>query len=128
MSAVSVDRAGARAAAGVLAAPHVPIRRAARLVRLDAPQRHPARVLLPALVAVVLVQSLSPAAQRVPTGAARFALGGGWATTSAGGIHGYGHWFTTPVIGWLQLGALDRLLLGGERADRARRSARRRCC
>ena len=69
--------------------------------------------LLPALVAVVLVQSLSPAAQRLPTGAARFALGGGWAATSAGGIHGYGHWFTTPMIGWLQLGALDRLLLGG---------------
>jgi hypothetical protein len=70
--------------------------------------------LLPALVAVVLVQSLSPAAQRLPTGDARFALAGGWAATSAGGLHGYGHWFTTPVIGWLQLGALDRLLLGGD--------------
>ncbi|HEY0374517.1 MAG TPA: hypothetical protein VGC94_06960 [Amnibacterium sp.] len=69
--------------------------------------------LLPALVLVVLVQSLSPAAQRVPTGGARFALAGAWATTAPGAVVGYRHWFTTPVIGWLQLGALDRALLGG---------------
>ncbi len=69
--------------------------------------------LLPAVVAVVLVQSLSPAAQRLPAGGARFALAGAWATTAPGGVVGYRHWFTTPVIGWLQLGALDRALLGG---------------
>ncbi|HET6826155.1 MAG TPA: hypothetical protein VFH64_09545 [Amnibacterium sp.] len=69
--------------------------------------------LLPAVIAVVLVQSLSPAAQRLPAGGARFALAGAWATTAPGAVVGYRHWFTTPVIGWLQLGALDRALLGG---------------
>src|SRR5579875_624711 len=69
--------------------------------------------LLPALVAVVLVQSLSPAAQQLPTGEARFALAGAWALSAPGGAIGYRHWFGTPVIGWLQLGAFDRALLGG---------------
>jgi hypothetical protein len=69
--------------------------------------------LLPALVAVVVVQSLSPESQQVPTGGARFALAGAWATTVPGALVGYRQWFTTPVIGWLQLGVLDRALLGG---------------
>ncbi|MGN6744148.1 MAG: hypothetical protein ACTHJL_12760 [Amnibacterium sp.] len=69
--------------------------------------------LLPALLAVVLVQSLSPAAQQVPTGDARFALAGGWALSAPGAALGYRHWFTTPALGWLQIGALDRALLGG---------------
>lgn len=69
--------------------------------------------LLPAALAVVLVQSLSPAAQGLPTGSARFALAGAWATTDGPAVVGYDHWFTTPVFGWLQLGALDRALLGG---------------
>lgn len=69
--------------------------------------------LLPALVAVVLVQSLSPAVQQLPAGEAGFALAGAWAASAPGGVIGYHHWFTTPVIGWLQLGALDRALLGG---------------
>src|SRR3954453_4972616 len=69
--------------------------------------------LLPALIAVVLVQSLNPAAQRVPTGEGRFTVGGSWAAAQPGAIVGYQHWTTTPVIGWLQLGALEKALLGG---------------
>ena len=69
--------------------------------------------LLPVVVAVVLVQSLSPDAQRVPVGGARFAVAGAWALSAPGGAVGYSHWFTTPAIGWLELGALERVLLGG---------------
>lgn len=69
--------------------------------------------LLPPIVALVLVQSLSPAAQRVPTGAARFDLAGAWLATEPGALAGTTSWFVAPTLGRLQLGVLLHALQGG---------------
>ena len=74
----------------------------------------PVLSLLPAVVALVVVQSLSPVAQRVPTGAARFDLAGAWLVTEPGALAGTTSWLTAPTLGRLQLGLLLRLLQGGQ--------------
>ncbi|MBW4040683.1 MAG: hypothetical protein HIU86_00945 [Acidobacteria bacterium] len=74
----------------------------------------PAVSLLPAVVALVVVQSLNPAAQRVPTGAARFDLTGAWLATEPGAVAGTTSWLAAPTLGRLQLGALLRVLQGGQ--------------
>ena len=62
--------------------------------------------LLPAVVLLVVVQSLSPVAQRLPTGAARFDLAGAWLATEPGALPGTTSWLTAPTLGRLQLGLL----------------------
>ena len=74
----------------------------------------PVLSLLPAVVALVVVQSLNPAAQRVPSGAARFDLAGAWLATEPGALAGTTSWLTAPTLGRLQLGALLRVLQGGQ--------------
>jgi hypothetical protein len=70
--------------------------------------------LLPAVVALVVVQSLSTAAQRVPSGVARFDLAGAWLATEPGALAGTTSWLTAPTLGRLQLGVLIRVLQGGQ--------------
>lgn len=70
--------------------------------------------LLPPVVLLVVVQSLSPAAQRVPSGAARFDLAGAWLATAPGALAGTTSWLSAPTLGRAQLGALLHLLRGGE--------------
>lgn len=74
----------------------------------------PACSLLPAVIALIVVQSLTPATQRVPTGPARFDLAGAWLATEPGALAGTSSWLTAPTLGRLQLGLLIRLLQGGE--------------
>lgn len=74
----------------------------------------PVLSLLPAVVALVVVQSLSPAAQRVPSGTARFDLAGAWLATEPGALAGTTSWLTAPTFGRLQLGLLLRALQGGQ--------------
>jgi hypothetical protein len=70
--------------------------------------------LLPAVVALVVVQSLNPAAQRLPAGVARFDLAGAWLATEPGALAGTTSWLAVPTLGRLQLGALLRVLQGGQ--------------
>ncbi|MGT2426654.1 hypothetical protein [Amnibacterium kyonggiense] len=74
----------------------------------------PVLSLLPAVVLLVLVQALSPAAQRVPSGAARFDLAGAWLATEPGALAGTGSWLAAPTLGRVQLGVLLRVLQGGQ--------------
>jgi hypothetical protein len=74
----------------------------------------PVLSLLPAVVALVVVQALSPAAQRVPSGTARFDLAGAWLATEPGALAGTTSWLTAPTFGRLQLGGLLRALQGGQ--------------
>jgi hypothetical protein len=74
----------------------------------------PVLSLLPPLVLLVVVQALSPAAQRVPSAAARFDLAGAWLATEPGALAGTASWLTAPTLGRAQLGALLHLLQGGE--------------
>jgi hypothetical protein len=74
----------------------------------------PVLSLLPPVVLLVVVQALSPAAQRVPSGAARFDLAGAWLATEPGALAGTTSWLTAPTLGRLQLGALLHLLQGGQ--------------
>ncbi|RIX28299.1 hypothetical protein [Amnibacterium setariae] len=73
----------------------------------------PVLSLLPAVVLLVVVQSLSPVAQRVPTGAARFDLAGAWLASAPGALAGTTSWLPAPTLGRLQLGGLLHLLQGG---------------
>ncbi|GAA2754178.1 hypothetical protein [Amnibacterium kyonggiense] len=84
-----------------------PVGRAARVLT-------PVLSLLPPVVLLVLVQSLSPVAQRVPSGAARFDLAGAWLATEPGALAGTTSWLTAPTLGRLQLGLLVRGLQGGQ--------------
>ncbi|WP_375406876.1 hypothetical protein [uncultured Amnibacterium sp.] len=74
----------------------------------------PVLSLLPPVVLLVVVQSLSPAAQRVPSGVARFDLAGAWLASEPGALAGTTSWLTAPTLGRVQLGALLRLLQGGQ--------------
>lgn len=74
----------------------------------------PVLSLLPAEVALVVVQSLSPAAQRLPTGASRFDLAAAWLGSAPGALVGSATWFTAPPLGRVQLGLLLRALHAGE--------------
>ena len=74
----------------------------------------PVLSLLPAVVALVVAQALSPAAQRVPSGTARFDLAGAWLATEPGALAGTTSWLTAPTFGRLQLGLLLRVLQGGQ--------------
>ena len=73
----------------------------------------PVLSLLPAVVALVVVQALNAAAQRAPSGVARFDLAGAWLSTEPGALAGTTSWLTAPTLGRLQLGVLLRLLQGG---------------
>lgn len=73
----------------------------------------PVLSLLPALAATVLVQWLSPAAQRLPSGSARFDLAAAWLASQPGALPGSDAWITAPPIGHAQLGLLLRVLLAG---------------
>jgi hypothetical protein len=74
----------------------------------------PVLSLLPPLVLLVVVQALSPAAQRVPSGAARFDLAGAWLATEPGALAGTTSWLLAPTLGRLQLGGLLHLLQAGQ--------------
>jgi hypothetical protein len=70
--------------------------------------------LLPAIVLAVVVQALSPVAQRLPEGSARFDLAGAWLASESGALAGTTSWLTAPTLGRVQLGLLIRALQGGQ--------------
>lgn len=74
----------------------------------------PVLSLLPSVVLLAVVQSLGPAAQRIPSGAARFDLAAAWLATVPGALAGSASWFPGPTLGRLQLGLLLRVVQGVE--------------
>lgn len=69
-------------------------------------------LLLPLLL-VLLVQGLSPDAQRVPTGAGRYDLAAAWLSGRPGALAGVDLRTPAPVLGRAQLGLLLALLQAG---------------
>lgn len=94
--------------------------RSAPRFRLPRPEGRAAAILVPAvslapvLMVTAAVQAVSPAAQQLPTGAARFDFAGAWLATEPGALAGHASWIAEPTYGRLQLGWMLRLLQAGQ--------------